>query len=315
MSKKIMGMGLLAVMMASAPLANAQGYQGGYQGGYQQPQQQQPYQGGYQQPQPQPQYNSAYAQQNGQSSQWAEQCQGERTGQVLGGLAGALLGSQIAGKKNKTGQIVGALAGGAGGAFLGGKITCHLANEEDHKFMSAATERTVQTGQYSTWSNPKNGARGRAEVIQTDRRPTRRQISAQANSVDPMVTLEWSDSANVLTTNAKVLRSPSAKAPVNGELQAGSGVQLLGKVSGSPYGLVALGGVAIGYVPMKALRPGTGQDLGVPGGGVQTLEVQTVISCRIVRQTATNSQGQTSSNDIRACQGEDGRWAMDNGQF
>lgn len=92
-----------------------------------------------------------------QKENWQEklkrQLSNENVSKAVGSIAGALLGTQIGSGRGRIAAIaVGALAG----YWLGGKLSERLSGE-DKAGIAQATERAVQTGETTTWTNPDTG--------------------------------------------------------------------------------------------------------------------------------------------------------------
>ena len=83
----------------------------------------------------------------------------ETGGTVLGGVGGALLGSQI-GKGR--GRVVAGVAGGLLGAFIGNRIGASL-DQQDMAYANQTSQRAFEygpSGQPMTWRNPDSGHYG-----------------------------------------------------------------------------------------------------------------------------------------------------------
>ncbi|MGL4824989.1 MAG: RT0821/Lpp0805 family surface protein [Alphaproteobacteria bacterium] len=76
----------------------------------------------------------------------------ETGGTLLGGAAGALIGSQIGGG---TGKLVAVAAGTLLGAWAGGAVGRKL-DEEDRQAMQQATLQSIQNNQSTSWSSSHN---------------------------------------------------------------------------------------------------------------------------------------------------------------
>lgn len=82
----------------------------------------------------------------------------ESVGTVLGGVAGAILGSQVGGG---SGRIIATAVGTLAGAFVGNQIGAGL-DKADQAAMVKAEQRaqTAPIGEKVTWNNPDSGNRG-----------------------------------------------------------------------------------------------------------------------------------------------------------
>jgi surface antigen len=83
----------------------------------------------------------------------------ETGGTVLGGVGGALLGSQIGHGK---GSVVAGVAGGLLGAYLGNQIGAQM-DRNDMAYYNQTSQRALEVapvGQAQTWRNPDSGNYG-----------------------------------------------------------------------------------------------------------------------------------------------------------
>lgn len=83
----------------------------------------------------------------------------ETGGTVLGGVGGALLGSQIG---HGRGSIVAGVAGGLLGAYLGNRIGASM-DANDRAYYERTSQRALETapvGQAVQWTNPDSGNYG-----------------------------------------------------------------------------------------------------------------------------------------------------------
>jgi surface antigen len=83
----------------------------------------------------------------------------EEAGTVLGGIGGALLGSQVGGGR---GQIAATAVGTLMGAALGSRVGKSL-DRADMAYYNRASQNALETmpaGQTLPWSNPQSGVRG-----------------------------------------------------------------------------------------------------------------------------------------------------------
>jgi surface antigen len=82
----------------------------------------------------------------------------QNVGTVLGGIGGAVIGSQF-GRGN--GQLVGVAIGTLAGAFLGSEIGKSLDRADQAAMRRAETQaQTAPVGQRISWSNPESGNSG-----------------------------------------------------------------------------------------------------------------------------------------------------------
>ncbi len=88
----------------------------------------------------------------------AEGGQKEGIGTILGGVGGAVVGSQFGGGR---GQLVGVALGTLAGAFLGREVGKSLDKADQAHMQRAETAaQTAPVGQRISWSNPDSGNSG-----------------------------------------------------------------------------------------------------------------------------------------------------------
>jgi surface antigen len=90
----------------------------------------------------------------------------ETGGTILGGIGGALLGSQIGGG---SGKIVATAAGTLIGAWIGNEVGRSLDRADQLEAEQTAVRALERNpdGQRSTWQNPNTGASGYTEPVRT----------------------------------------------------------------------------------------------------------------------------------------------------
>lgn len=91
-------------------------------------------------------------------------------GTLLGGAAGALIGSQF-GKGR--GQLVGVALGALAGSYLGGMVGQKM-DERDRQMAQSTMMETLERApdhQARTWRNPNNNHRGHVKVTRTVEKP------------------------------------------------------------------------------------------------------------------------------------------------
>ena len=89
-------------------------------------------------------------------------CYREEIGQVLGGIAGAAVGSQIG---DGTGRLIAIIGGAAIGVLVGGSIGRAM-DRADYACVDHTLEY-AETGQTVAWENPDNGAQYRVTPKET----------------------------------------------------------------------------------------------------------------------------------------------------
>jgi surface antigen len=91
-------------------------------------------------------------------------------GQLLGGAAGAVLGSQFG---KGTGRLFGVAIGALAGSYLGGSIG-HAMDEKDKQLAQSTMISSLESApdnQTRTWKNPNNNHSGRFAVTRTEEMP------------------------------------------------------------------------------------------------------------------------------------------------
>lgn len=91
-------------------------------------------------------------------------------GQLLGGIGGALLGSQFG---KGSGRLVGVAIGALAGSYLGGAIG-HQLDERDKQMAQNTMIDTLETApdqQVRGWKNPNNNHAGNFQVTRTEELP------------------------------------------------------------------------------------------------------------------------------------------------
>lgn len=91
-------------------------------------------------------------------------------GQLIGGVAGALLGSQFGGG---SGRLVGTAIGALAGSYLGGSLG-YAMDERDKQLAQNTMQHTLESGpdhQTRSWRNPNNNHTGTFAVTRTYEMP------------------------------------------------------------------------------------------------------------------------------------------------
>jgi hypothetical protein len=107
-----------------------------------------------------------------------------------------------------------------------------------------------------------------------------------------------------LTGKANLRAGPSTGARVLGQLESGTGVDVVGKVSGKPWMLVAIDGEIRGYVHESLMIRAPGDDLTLAGGPTRRAKL-----CRAFEQRLTLF-GRTERWSGVACK-DDGEWRLE----
>ncbi|WP_293345378.1 SH3 domain-containing protein [Phenylobacterium sp.] len=216
------------------------------------------------------------------------------SGAVIGGLVGALAGSQV----SKNERALGAVIGGGLGAAIGNNIGCRM-DRKARLDAQQAFERALETGKTQSWSDPETGSSGRISVLGPvgsggggGTSYAGRWRYAQGVTVASRV----SSVGGTYASNGRInIRSaPNTSAPVVDRLQADETIEIAGAVAGGWLAVVEDGFIQ-GYVSRSVVRSvGGGED-----GG-----------CRLVEQTVSE-RGQPSYRErFNACRDSSGAWRL-----
>lgn len=96
-------------------------------------------------------------------------------GQLLGGAAGALLGSQFG---QGTGRLFGVAIGALAGSYLGGSLG-HALDEKDKQMAQSTMQSTLESApdnQIRSWKNPNNNHSGTFTVTRTQEVPANHMV-------------------------------------------------------------------------------------------------------------------------------------------
>src|SRR6185312_8682739 len=162
----------------------------------------------------------------------------------------------------------------------------------------AAARQSLESGGQQAWSNPETGASG--SVIST---PISNGGGPDLNGLRLAPGVELASGYESAPTSYQAgstlnLRArPSTRARVVGKLQGGEVVNVIGRVSGSAWVLVARNGIGAGYASEASLRPLT---RAAPAGP----------QCRAVEQTIRTADGPSQVQHYTACRNASGDWVI-----
>jgi surface antigen len=219
------------------------------------------------------------------------------TGAVIGGIAGAALGSQV----SKNERALGAVLGAGLGAVAGNWVGCRMQTSSQQR-AQAAFQTALDTGRTQTWRDS-TGASGRVEVISAG--PAAEGYAAPASyrdlSFDPGVArinrpLSPAAASYTAASRVNLRAAPSTSAPVVGRLEPGRPVSAAGQVDG--FVVVHDRGVVRGYVASSVVRPSAGPS-------------QARADCRLVEQTTTVPGQGTQAERFNACRDGSGQWRVE----
>lgn len=237
------------------------------------------------------------------------QLKNENVSRTLGTVAGALLGSQIG---DGRGQVAAIAAGAFAGYWLGGKFSEKL-RQSDRAGIASATERAVETGETTTWTNPDTGVSTRVSVADAESGVDR---SGRA-PLETLPPLDIVDAWFVPTVNLNVRGGPGTDYRILHTLKEGTPVPVLGQAKDSDWFVIAEGGKAAGFVYAPMTAP-AGEDMPASGairdamtGKVKTERYEVAAStCRRVTQEVTLNDGSSDTNAFRVCRQPDGSWVQ-----
>lgn len=248
-------------------------------------------------------------------------------GQGLGALIGGAIGA-IVGDPNEE-----KLAFGAIGAVIGGLVGHHIGqylDQQDKAAIESATARSLETvsdGETQKYTNPDTGVTAAITAKETRTEAKTIQI-VHERSIAPPPALDIIGATYVATTGANIRPEPSKRRKSVDYLAAGSTIDVVGKVSRSPWYMLARDGKSIGYTHASLLKPvpksaGKGvlttkskvmKDLDVykSDDSVVLASVQSTTECRTVDYTIdVAAKGQREDSSFEACKGSDGAWVID----
>ncbi len=229
----------------------------------------------------------------------------EDIGRVLGGVGGALVGSQFGGG---TGKLVAVAAGAIGGMFLGGEIGKRL-DPADRQGIAETRQQALDSGQTVSWNNPDSGVQSTARVTETAYRPVPETRGAKGSDVVWRVPpLQLIGGDYVATATSNVRGGPGTEYGVMDQLKDGEPVYVVGKVVDADWMMVARNGIGRGFVHADLLRPADA------AARVQrplsTAQVAGVRECSILEQEVRLRDGTTEARRARACRTADGSWEL-----
>ena len=229
----------------------------------------------------------------------------EDIGRVLGGVGGAIVGSQFGGG---SGKWVAAAVGAAGGFFVGGEIGKYL-DQRDRQGLAESRQQALDSGEPVTWNNPDTGVQSTARVTETSYRPVPTANSGGAQDVlwrVPPLQLIGSDYEATATSNVR--GGPGTEYAVMGQLNAGEPVHVVGKVVDADWLMVARNGIGRGFVHADLLRPA--QVRARIDRPLSTAELDGIRECSILEQQVRLADGTSETRRARACRSTDGSWEL-----
>ena len=222
---------------------------------------------------------------------------------LLGGVAGALLGSQVSKNERALGAVLGAGLGAAAGSWVG----CRMQVSEQQRVVNAV-ETALNTGRSQTWNDPTTGTTGRVDIINANvgggggmsfGQPTSAANLRFSGRVQPLRTSVEPTNAHFTTANTVNLRgSPTTNGAVVGQLRGGQTFNVAGRVAGDRWLMVEQNGYITGYVAEWVVQPAAS------GGGYANA------NCKLVQQTIQPRMGQSTTERYTACREAGGGWRL-----
>jgi surface antigen len=235
-----------------------------------------------------------------------------QVGAAVGALTGAAVGASVSHDKGK-GALVGALVGGLVGGGIG-----KVLDDRDKARLAASTEQTITTGTAQSWTNPETGVTAKTQVKSTVAQTEQRQIPVLKGKVQQVPPLEFIGEDYTTTKAANVRGGPGTDYEVVSKLTAGQNTRVVGKVVNQPWYMVAENNVGSGFVSADLLKPGGAPAVApknaapaapaivTPPADISQATVAGTSTCRVVTQQVTLKDGQTSTEDVKACRGPNG---------
>lgn len=221
----------------------------------------------------------------------------DRTGAIVGALAGGLLGSQV----SKNERTLGAVVGAGLGALAGNYIGCRMNNDGRNR-AEQAIRTALDTGRDQTWSDPASGASGRVQVISAARETAPPLMDVRdlryARGVERIYDMQPAARSYVAPGRVNLRAAPDMKARVLSQLRPNEEVRVAG-VSNGWLPVIDEGRVE-GYVAASAMRV---------GAAAPVVNAQPA-NCRTVEQTITQRGYQTETNRFNACRDDRGEWRV-----
>jgi len=270
-----------------------------------------------------------------------EQGNKETLGTVIGGVAGALLGSRVGSGK---GQLAAVAIGALAGAWIGNTIGSSLdeADQAAVKDESAKALETAQDGQTIAWNNPDSGAK--AEITSKNTRVETRTVPMlREKRVEPLPALTLIGKTYVAHKSANVRLAPTTSSEIVSGFAVGETFHAVGMTAQNDWVVVAKNNRTIGYVyaPLvspyegiiaknntssangapepqaPALRP-TNDAAALTNDGAIDLdkeglvidEVAATTTCRTIDLQIQNGKGENEASSFDACKGSDGAWEI-----
>lgn len=253
----------------------------------------------------------------------------ENIGTVVGTGAGLLVGSQLgSGSGRQVAMLVGSISGGLLGRYIGAEL-----DERDRQAIeqqSAVVLEQNEDGQVTQWRSDHTDTTATITPVNTSEKTQESTIktSSKLSSVEKITPINVPYQT---TSGVNIRNSPSTKAERVGSLAEGTTFTAIGKTD-NDWLVVSRQGVGVGYLYAPLATEFTNQqvaankavdldsikiekdDSTMAGFDLDNVEVtnQTVAytsKCRTL-QYDIDSEGDSSSSEVEACQSADGSWEL-----
>lgn len=209
-------------------------------------------------------------------------------GSIVGGIGGALLGSQIG---DGAGQIVAVAIGTLAGAMLGSWLADHLTEQEQAAVAVKSGQALdgAQDGETVSWTAPDSGTE--VEMTPRDTRKTTKKMTiVRERGVAAPPPIEVLGETWVATTGARLRAAPTTDSETIGGLKDGERFQAIAQVVDQPWIMVGRNNRTVGYVHASLVE-------------VAPTEVAAVTADAVADDTVAvtdSRQGLTTSRDLDA---------------
>lgn len=234
----------------------------------------------------------------------------EDLGMLIGGVTGGLVGTQIGGGR---GRVLATVIAAAAGAWIGNRIGRHL-DAADRERLAVSTHQAAATGRGNSWSNPDTGVRSTVRVKNSTTRGEKATVPVLKAKVQDVPPLDFIGAPYAATGKVNVRGGPGTDYVVVDNLARSQRVEVVGKVRGKPWYLIAQNGVGSGFVHQSLLRPlrDAAPEPMLTGvsalltPGVEQKDVSANRTCRVIEQEVRLASGEVLTEEVRACNGPNG---------
>lgn len=256
----------------------------------------------------------------------------EQAGTVIGGLSGALIGSQIGGGK---GRVLATVLMAGAGAYIGNKIGSML-DERDREALAQQTQQALMQAEAGSakpisWTSQHSGATAKIEQGKAyeQQKPV---AMKRVASIQPVPSMKLIQAPYVTMKSSNVRAAPDMNGDKVGGLQPGTEFTAVG--STGDWILVGRKGVTVGYVHNSLVAPkqeavakkvsptvnldtiNVASSAETKGFDLDSLavasnEVAATSTCRPVNISLTSGNGQTESENSTYCKNSStGTWEL-----